>query len=875
MLWRALGHVKNGFYIDVGAQDPLIDSVSKTFYDQGWRGIHVEAAHAYANRLRSARPDELVVHAAVGKRHGTMAFYEFPDTGLSTGDKSIAQEHRSKGFRCEETRVPCITLTDVFADAGEREVHWLKIDVEGMEADVLAGWGKAPHRPWIMVVESTYPNSQICTHEAWEAKLLKRGYEFAYFDGLSRYYVSHAHAELAQRFGSPPNCFDDFHLAISTPYSALANQLLHKNAHEHVVEVTAVRERAAQELANIMGRLSVVENESAQRERRAEESARLASERKQRLAQVEQEATRREQHIAQLIQHVAEQERRAAEQLSTLQARGAQERMELQQAAFAEVERMRLHAAEQERWAAEQLFALDAKGAQDRKELQQAVLAEVERVRMHAAETERSAAEQLLALETRAAQDRKELQQAALAEVERVRMHAAETERWAAEQFLALETRAAQDRKDLQQAASSEIERARRDFEVRAQALAQQIESIQQNRDKLAALLAKREVESAEKLELVRSQSAEEKASLIRAHHELELRLNQRFAAREKESLAQKLEATLRSEEERAALLQVHQAEVRAIRAAASEREKLLVRQSIEAHEDGARRAAEQSRLHAEQHLVLLGALQTERAQTSRMQAELHAASQTCAKLREALVTTHQEVRRLGGVNSEFTESRATGTSWPVGTGEPVVARNIEDLLALRERKFVECAYRTLLGRAADPQGIDYYLGRLQSGFSKLQILAQLRLGAEGRAYAVDLPGLDAAVARERRRRLPLIGPVVRSFERARQGLTAKPRQELVPEQLQALAGDLAQVLLANTGDHPRVAQEGPVGSVLSRVKPADSRGAAAAPARADSQKGETRSQVEAIQLAQLAPAAREIYAQLDSALTTPEWGVI
>jgi FkbM family methyltransferase len=835
MLWRALGHVKNGFYIDVGAQDPLIDSVSKTFYDQGWRGIHVEAAHAYANRLRSARPDELVVHAAVGKRHGTMAFYEFPDTGLSTGDKSIAQEHRSKGFRCEETRVPCITLTDVFADAGEREVHWLKIDVEGMEADVLAGWGKAPHRPWIMVVESTYPNSQICTHEAWEAKLLKRGYEFAYFDGLSRYYVSHAHAELAQRFGSPPNCFDDFHLAISTPYSALANQLLHKNAHEHVVEVTAVRERAAQELANIMGRLSVVENESAQRERRAEESARLASERKQRLAQVEQEATRREQHIAQLIQHVAEQERRAAEQLSTLQARGAQERMELQQAAFAEVERMRLHAAEQERWAAEQLFALDAKGAQDRKELQQAVLAEVERVRMHAAETERSAAEQ----------------------------------------FLALETRAAQDRKDLQQAASSEIERARRDFEVRAQALAQQIESIQQNRDKLAALLAKREVESAEKLELVRSQSAEEKASLIRAHHELELRLNQRFAAREKESLAQKLEATLRSEEERAALLQVHQAEVRAIRAAASEREKLLVRQSIEAHEDGARRAAEQSRLHAEQHLVLLGALQTERAQTSRMQAELHAASQTCAKLREALVTTHQEVRRLGGVNSEFTESRATGTSWPVGTGEPVVARNIEDLLALRERKFVECAYRTLLGRAADPQGIDYYLGRLQSGFSKLQILAQLRLGAEGRAYAVDLPGLDAAVARERRRRLPLIGPVVRSFERARQGLTAKPRQELVPEQLQALAGDLAQVLLANTGDHPRVAQEGPVGSVLSRVKPADSRGAAAAPARADSQKGETRSQVEAIQLAQLAPAAREIYAQLDSALTTPEWGVI
>ncbi len=28
MLWRALKHVSNGYYIDIGAQDPSIDSVS-------------------------------------------------------------------------------------------------------------------------------------------------------------------------------------------------------------------------------------------------------------------------------------------------------------------------------------------------------------------------------------------------------------------------------------------------------------------------------------------------------------------------------------------------------------------------------------------------------------------------------------------------------------------------------------------------------------------------------------------------------------------------------------------------------------------------------------------------------------------------------
>ena len=31
MLYRALGHLERGFYIDIGAQHPKIDSVSKAF----------------------------------------------------------------------------------------------------------------------------------------------------------------------------------------------------------------------------------------------------------------------------------------------------------------------------------------------------------------------------------------------------------------------------------------------------------------------------------------------------------------------------------------------------------------------------------------------------------------------------------------------------------------------------------------------------------------------------------------------------------------------------------------------------------------------------------------------------------------------------
>ena len=63
MLWRALGSVTDGFYIDIGAQSPDVDSVSKMFHEHGWRGIHIDAMASYAEELRRARPGDVVIHA--------------------------------------------------------------------------------------------------------------------------------------------------------------------------------------------------------------------------------------------------------------------------------------------------------------------------------------------------------------------------------------------------------------------------------------------------------------------------------------------------------------------------------------------------------------------------------------------------------------------------------------------------------------------------------------------------------------------------------------------------------------------------------------------------------------------------------------------
>ena len=238
MLWRALKHIKEGFYIDVGAKHPIIDSVSLAFYEHGWRGIHVEPSVYYAALLRENRPDEIVIEAAVGKKRGILKFFEIPETGLSTGDPDVAERHRASGYVIHEKDVPCIKLADIFKAHAKQQIHWLKIDVEGLEKDVLQGWLPSKERPWVVVVESTRPSTQIEAYVEWEKLILDRGYEFVFFDGLNRYYLSTKHLELKGAFLASPNIFDDFVLngTASAPYCSLLNKRIAARDQELVAQ---------------------------------------------------------------------------------------------------------------------------------------------------------------------------------------------------------------------------------------------------------------------------------------------------------------------------------------------------------------------------------------------------------------------------------------------------------------------------------------------------------------------------------------------------------------------------------------------------------------------------------------------------------------
>lgn len=210
LLWRALGHVEGGFYIDVGANDPSLDSVTLAFYERGWRGINIEPMRQYFDQLQAARPADVNLQLAMGDSVGQLTFFDFPDTGLSTADPEIAQAHVAAGFRRVERQIPVKTLAAICAEHVLGPIHFLKVDVEGFEAAVLRGMDFHRWRPWILLVEATRPLSRILSHQEWEQGLIENGYRFACFDGLNRFYVAEERAELLEALATPPNILDGF-----------------------------------------------------------------------------------------------------------------------------------------------------------------------------------------------------------------------------------------------------------------------------------------------------------------------------------------------------------------------------------------------------------------------------------------------------------------------------------------------------------------------------------------------------------------------------------------------------------------------------------------------------------------------------------------
>ena len=210
ILRRVFDGRPSGFYVDVGAADPVKNSVTHHFYERGWSGINVEPEPGFFARLVAARPRDVNLQLAVSSE-GERAELLVVDieAELSTLSPRLAGNYAST-FETTSTTVAVRPLGQILAEHADRPIDFLKIDVEGAEADALQSFDLGSWAPTVLVVEATWPGTPEPSHEDWEPGVLEAGYALAQFDGLNRFYARASDERTLGLLRVPANYFDHF-----------------------------------------------------------------------------------------------------------------------------------------------------------------------------------------------------------------------------------------------------------------------------------------------------------------------------------------------------------------------------------------------------------------------------------------------------------------------------------------------------------------------------------------------------------------------------------------------------------------------------------------------------------------------------------------
>jgi FkbM family methyltransferase len=210
MLARVFSNRTDGFYVDVGAGDPVNLSVTKWFYDLGWSGINIEPNRSFFKKLSADRSRDVNLDCGAGASRKRAQFIEMPIPELSSFDSRVhasAREQKIFGTTRTVCVMPLTEILDQYAD--ERHIDFLKVDVEGWEREVLCGLDLQRYRPIVILVESIWPETRTESQSEWEGELIAALYTFVYFDGINRFYLANEHLHLKEHFVLPPNIFDD------------------------------------------------------------------------------------------------------------------------------------------------------------------------------------------------------------------------------------------------------------------------------------------------------------------------------------------------------------------------------------------------------------------------------------------------------------------------------------------------------------------------------------------------------------------------------------------------------------------------------------------------------------------------------------------
>ena len=172
-----LENKKNGFYVDIGANDPTIINNTKRFYDKGWSGINIEPNPILFKKLMEHRTRDVNLNIGIGIKNEEIPFYIVSADTLSSFSYSDAKKNCNvfKEKIVKTISIPTKPIIEIFDKyVKNREIDLLSIDVEGFELGILHSNDWERYRPNLILIELQNNTRELLSY------LKAKNYELVY-----------------------------------------------------------------------------------------------------------------------------------------------------------------------------------------------------------------------------------------------------------------------------------------------------------------------------------------------------------------------------------------------------------------------------------------------------------------------------------------------------------------------------------------------------------------------------------------------------------------------------------------------------------------------------------------------------------------------
>ena len=187
ILWSILethNRLLSGFYIDVGAHDPIYCSNTALLHKfKNWTGINIDASEDSIDTFNLIRPKDINICCPINHKEELLDYAIFNHPGINTLDPSAREAQRNAPhghFKLLKTiQLRTQTLEKILDDhlpLGQN-IDVLNVDVEGLDLKVLLSNNWSKYKPFVIMVEIHGLNLQNSLSNPIVDFLTQKGYK--------------------------------------------------------------------------------------------------------------------------------------------------------------------------------------------------------------------------------------------------------------------------------------------------------------------------------------------------------------------------------------------------------------------------------------------------------------------------------------------------------------------------------------------------------------------------------------------------------------------------------------------------------------------------------------------------------------------------